>query len=109
MESLNRIELKGVVGYKRMMKVGDRNLATFSVATTYGYKDIDGGAVMETTWHLVRAWGGNGITEETLEKIHERTPVSVTGRLRAQRYTDNEGNDRTTYEVIASKVEIMEE
>ena len=107
MESLNKVELKGTVGSKKITVVGDKKLANFSVATTYGYKDKDGNAIMETTWHRVNAWSGGEISEETLEKIDKLTPVHVIGRLRAMRYINADGNETMTYEILASKVEII--
>ena len=57
MEQLNRIELRGNVGYVRLSRVGeDSQVVNFSVATTYVYKGRNGEAVMETTWHSVVMW-----------------------------------------------------
>ena len=107
MESLNRIELIGRVGYVNRNKIGSLENVTFSVATTYEYKAEDNAPVIETTWHKVTAWRGDKITDETLDAIHEWAEVKVVGRLRAIRYTDAEGNERSTYEVLAHEVEVV--
>ena len=56
MEQLNRIELRGNVGNIKLQTVGDKLAARFTVATNYAYKDKDGSAVIETTWHNINAW-----------------------------------------------------
>lgn len=107
MESLNRIELIGIVGNSNITRIADTELLRMSVATTYGYKGTDGTNIYETTWHNVSAWKGEKISDETIHEIHNGTKVRVVGRLRAIRFTDSEGNDRTTYEVMANEIEIV--
>ena len=106
MEQLNKIELKGNVGNNKVQIVGDNQVARFSVATNYVFKGKDGNAVIETTWHSVTAWGGRGMPDD-LNKITKGTPVYVTGRLRQQRFTGQDGVERTIYEVMAKTVEIL--
>lgn len=95
MEQLNRIELRGIVGSVRESKVGDRILVQLTVATNFMYKNKDGLPVIETTWHQV-------------EKFFDRSPeikkggkVYVLGRLKAQRYTREDGVEMTSHYVHA--------
>ena len=99
MESLNRVELIGKVGKANVTKIGDTEVLRMPVATTYGYESADG--------HNVTAWKGEKVTAETIHGIDKGTDVRVVGRLRAIRFTDSEGNDRTTYEVFANEIEIV--
>lgn len=113
MEHLNKIELQGVVGSVRTDKVGDKLHAHFTVATNYLYKTADGNAVCETTWHRVSAFEGEKITADTLNTIKDEynknyVHVRVVGRLRQKRYTDEFGNDASTYEVFANEVELID-
>ncbi len=107
MEQLNRIELKGNVGNVRYSDTGSNHMARFSLATNYLYKTKDGEAAVETTWHSVVAWEGRNI--KNLEKIEKGMPIHVIGRLRSSRYTAADGSEKQSYEVIASKLAILEE
>ena len=105
MEQLNRIELRGNVGNVRVSDVGGNRVARFSLATNFLYKGKDSEAVVETTWHNIVAWGGKGMPD--FSAIVKGAPVYVTGRLRTSRFIGNDGTEKTVYEVVASKVEII--
>lgn len=107
MEHINRIELQGHVGTVRTNVFEDRSVANFSVATEYFYKNKDGSGVSETTWHNVVAWSGKDIAD--LNSIVKGAPVYVCGRLRLNRYTNPEGVEKQVFEIIASKVRILNE
>lgn len=106
MEQLNRIEIRGNVGAVRLQVVGNSRVAKISVATNYVYKGRDGEPVIETTWHYISAWEGKNMPD--LTTIHKGDKISVTGRLRSQRYTAADGTERTAYDVLASKVALIE-
>ena len=61
----------------------------------------------DNTWHNVSAWEGRDIVDPDL--IRKGTKVHVIGRLRAQNYTDKDGQERDTFEVLATKVELLED
>ena len=98
---LNRIELRGVVGSARTMKVSESEVTRFSVATDYFFKNKEGEAVVETTWHSVMAW------DKGLSELKRGDKVEVVGRIRNTRYTDSEGMERTSTEVVASEVKVL--
>lgn len=104
MEFINRIELVGVVGTIRKQTYCGRVVANFSLVTEYSYKDKNECAVVETTWHNVVAWQ-NG--EMPLDLIERGTHICVQGRIRCRRYTGDNGEAKTFYEVIANSVEIL--
>ena len=106
MEQLNRIEIIGRVGNATVNKYGEAQTIRFSVATDYVYKDKTGTPVIETTWHYISAWEGKNMPD--LTTIHKGDKISVTGRLRSQRYTAADGTERTAYDVLASKVALIE-
>ena len=106
MEQLNRIELKGNVGNVRISDVGGNVVANFSMATNHVYKSREGQAVVETTWFNVVAWGGKGMPD--LSRIEKGMPLSVSGRMRSVRYTGQDGTERQSMEVVASKVAFEE-
>lgn len=106
MEHINRIELKGTVGNLRISEIGDSTVANFSLVTNIVLPSKNN--PMETTWHNIVAWSG-GIPTETLNALSKGQSVSVVGRMRTRSYTTVEGEDRTSYEVIARNLEIIQE
>ena len=84
MEQLNRIELRERSKRKApdlFRKCDGQDYRCHD----YAYKDREGAAVIDTSWHSVVAWEGKNI--HGLDKIVRGTKVHVTGRLRYQKYT----------------------
>ena len=108
MEYLNKIELRGVVGVSRLTNCGLTTVCNFSVMTEYAYKGSDGCAIIDTMWFSVIACGPKPQWPD-FTQIQKGCKVHVIGRLRAKRYVDNSGCDRTVYEVVAQSIEIMED
>ena len=73
MEQLNRIELRGNVGNIRISAAGSGQVARMSLATNFMYKNRDGEAVVETTWHNIVAWSGKGMPD--FNRIGKGTPL----------------------------------
>jgi len=107
MEQLNRIEIRGNVGSVKLQKVGDRLAARFTVATNYAYKDKDGAAVIETTWHNVSAWQGRG--ETNFQDIVKGSKIYVMGRLRNNKFTGSDGQEHSTCEINAQNVVLIDD
>lgn len=106
MEQLNRIELRGTVGSVRLQTYDDNVVARMSVATNVAYRDKDGSAVIETTWHNVSAWEGKEI--RNLEKIEKGTKVYVQGRLRNTRFVGQDGIEHYSTDIQAYRIVIIE-
>lgn len=105
MEYLNKIELQGIVGNARTQKIGYIEMARFSVATDYCYENKAGEKITETTWHQVVVFQND--RNPDLSIITKGARVSVTGRLRNNKYTDRDGNERTSIEILANQVTIL--
>ena len=105
MEHLNKIELRGIIGSVYVKDFGNTKSANFSVATDYCFKSQDGTPVIETTWHRVIAWEGNQI--KNLDQLKKGCGVHVIGRIRSQKYIASDGTEKSVFEVIASKVELI--
>ena len=106
MEQLNKIEIRGIVGSVYVKDFGNTKVANISVATNYGYTSRDGSAVIETTWHYVTAWEGKDI--QNLDQLKKGSRIHVIGRLRNRKYVAADGTERIAYEIVASKVEMIE-
>lgn len=107
MEDLNKIELRGRIGNVRLQNVGGKQVARFTVATDYIYKDKQGAPAIETTWHNVNAWEGKNIS--CLEHLDKGRVVYVVGRVRNQKYVGNDKLEKNSSEVLAGSVSIVEE
>ncbi len=96
---MNRIELRGTVGSVYVKTFSNEKVSSFSVATDYSYVSKDSPPIVETTWHRVVAWN--------CPEISKGSKVHVLGRLRANRYTDANGNQKFVYEVLANGVKVI--
>lgn len=103
MEQLNRIELRGIIGTVRVTDFVGSKCARLSVATSLAYRDKDGSAVIESTWHSVVCFEGKDVCE--LESLEKGDKVHLVGRIRNQRCTDENGNSRMVTEVLASRLD----
>lgn len=101
------MEIRGHIGTVRVMNVHDSKVARISVATNYVYTGKDNCPVIETTWHNVTVWGGNSFDD--FDSLERGKGIHIVGRLRNQRYTGSDGCERTTTELIATDVKIVED
>lgn len=100
-ECINRVELQGIIGSARRYTVGGQEGFQFTLATNRAYKDKDGNPVIETQWTVCTGWEKDGIDESIFKKGQT---VHLTGRLRTQRYTTADGDERYTTEVIVHDI-----
>ena len=107
METINKIELLGIVGSVRFQHINDKQMAKFTVVTNRAYKNKEGAPVIETQWHNVTAFEGKNVQD--LDKIEKGRAVKVTGRLQVQRYTGVDGVERTSVDVICTRLTILPE
>jgi len=107
MEQLNRVELRGNVGNIKLQTTKEKKMIIFSLATNKAYNGKDGSAVIETTWHNVVAFEGKEIHD--LDKISKGSRVYVCGRLRNQKFTGSDGVERSSYDVLANRLVLINE
>ena len=107
MEFLNRIELRGVVGRADFNSYKGNQVCNFSVVTEASAVDRNTGAsISEPTWFNVTAWSGiQGL--EDLTEIKKGSWVNVIGRLRLDKWTTPDNEERTSLEVQARMVKIL--
>lgn len=103
--SINRVELRGNVGSEpRINEVGESKVIRFSLATNETFKDRNGVLKEETTWHSVSAWAGRGMPD--FNEIKKGTCVSLMGRIRNNKYTNTEGEEKNYTEILANRLTI---
>ncbi|MCO6416210.1 single-stranded DNA-binding protein [Siccirubricoccus sp. KC 17139] len=103
--SVNKVILVGNLGRDpeaRNMQSGDR-VVTFSVATSESWNDRASGERKEKTqWHRVAIF--NQKLGEIAEKyLRKGSKVYLEGQLETRKYTDKDGNERETTEVVLSR------
>lgn len=107
MEQMNKVELRGVVGSVRVYTYEESRMARIGLATNYAFKDRNGTAVIDTSWHNVIAWEGR--TLQDLDRIAKGTKLRVVGRIRYQKYTGVDGEERIGTDIVAANVEIIDD
>lgn len=100
MEQLNKVELKGFVGRADTKPIGDTMITRFSVATNYAYES-NGSPVVETTWHSCVSFDKKAAELKTGDNVH------LIGRIRRQRFTDTEGQERDMVDIFVNNLEIL--
>ena len=105
MEQLNSVILRGIIGNARIQNIGETQMARFSVATNYAYKNRSGEAIIDTTWHQVTAFKNDKMPD--FSTLVKGVGVEVKGRLRNNRYTDSNGVERVITEILANKIDII--
>lgn len=108
MDQLNRIQLRGYIGSIRLTEFDGKTVAAFTVATNLAYKDRQGCAVIETTWHHAQAFQSDGISGETLRSLSKGDAVSLTGRLRNQRYAREDGTEVCNTEIRVQNLQKLD-
>ena len=106
MESLNNIELQGVIGTCKITPVNGTRVARFTLATDNTYTSKDGSMIIDTTWFNCTAWESSKIN--CLDKLGRGGKVHILGRVRMQRYTDASGSTREIWEIVAQELKLVE-
>ncbi len=105
--SLNKIELIGNVGQEpKINDVGESKVIKFSLATSETFKDKSGTLKEEVTWHNIVAWNNKGMLDFNL--IKKGQCLSIVGRVRNNKYTSSDGQERNYNDVLANKIELVE-
>jgi len=108
MASLNKVILIGNLGRDpetRYMPNGEA-VTNITIATTETWKDRTSGERQEKTeWHRVTFY--RRLAEIAGEYLKKGSQVYIEGRLETRKWTDKEGKDRYTTEVIAAEMKML--
>lgn len=99
-KSLNKVQLIGNVGKDPEIRFsGDgKPIANFSIATSDSYTGKDGNKVEKTEWHKIVAFGK--LAEIISKYVKKGSKVYIEGQLQTRKWTDNNGQDRYSTEII---------
>ena len=106
--SLNQILLIGRAGNDPEMRYTPSGtpVTSFSLAVNNNKRDANGEWTEETEWFRVTAW--ERIAESVNQYLAKGRRVFVDGRLSTRQYTSNSGEARTSLEVRAYKVVMLD-
>lgn len=98
------VTMVGRVGADPMLKFTQKGDAwcTFRIAHTARVKNGDEWKDGQTTWVGVSAW--RTLAENVAESITKGTSVIVSGRLEQRDWETQDGERRTSYEIVADEV-----
>ena len=105
--SVNKVILVGRLGRDPEMKYTPSGaaVAKFSVATDEVFKDRSGEQQKRTEWHNIVAW--NKLAEICGQYLTKGKQVYIEGSIRSKQWEDQAGNKRTSYEIIASRMQML--
>jgi single-strand DNA-binding protein len=107
MASVNRVILVGNCGNDpeiRYMPNGEP-VANFSIATTDVWKDKQGDKQERTEWHRIVAY--RKLAEIVEAYVKKGTSVFIEGRIQSGKYTDKEGVERATFQIITEQLRLL--
>lgn len=101
---LNKVMIIGHLGRDPEMRYtpSGRPVTTYSVATSRSWNTSDGERRSDTEWFNVVAWGS--LAEICKQYLVKGQQVYIEGRLQTRRWEDDDGNKRTTVEVVAKEM-----
>ena len=107
MASVNKVILVGNLGRDpetRYMPDGGA-ITNFSIATTDTWKDKSGEKQEKTEWHRISTF--QRLAEIAGEYLKKGSQVYIEGRLQTRKWTDKDGVEKYTTEIIADRMQML--
>jgi single-strand DNA-binding protein len=105
---LNKVQIIGNLGADPEMRAlpSGAGVTNFRVAVSRNRRGTDGNMVDETEWFRVVAFdsGAYKLAEICNQYLRKGHKVYVEGRLQSRKYTDKDGLERTSVEIIAGEM-----
>lgn len=108
MASINKVIIVGNLGRDPETRYGTTGncMTNIAVATTDKWKDKTSGEQMEATeWHRIAFFGK--LAEIAGQYLKKGSQVYIEGKLRTRKYTDKEGVEKYTTEIIADTMQML--
>lgn len=104
---LNKIQIIGRLGRDPEMRITSegKSVTNFSVATGGTWTDSNGIQRDDTEWFRVEAW--DRLAETCNNYLHKGDQVYIEGRIKTRKYTDSNGIERTSVDVVANNMLIL--
>ena len=108
MASLNKVMIIGNLGRDPEVRytADGAAIANISLATTSSWKDKNSGEKKEETeWHRVVFY--NKLAEIVGQYAKKGRPLYVEGRLKTRKWTDKDGVEKFTTEIVADQMQLL--
>ena len=105
---LNKVQIIGRLGRDVELRQtpSGQSVASFTVATDESYTSRDGQKVEQTEWHRINVFGKQA--ELCGKFIGKGSLVYVEGKLRTRKWTDQSGQERSSTEINADRVQFLD-
>lgn len=105
---LNRVMIIGRLGRDVELRQtpSGQSVASFTVATDESYTSRDGQKVEQTEWHRINIFGKQA--ELCGRFLGKGSLVYIEGRIRTRKWTDQSGQERTSTEINADRVQFLD-
>jgi single-strand DNA-binding protein len=107
MASVNKVILIGNLGRdpETRYTTGGDAVTNLRIATTETWKDKSGEKQEKTEWHTVVLFGRQA--EIAAEYLKKGRSVYIEGRLQTRKYTDKEGVEKYSTEVVGDRMQLL--
>ncbi|MCE5393412.1 MAG: single-stranded DNA-binding protein [Acidithiobacillus sp.] len=107
MAGVNKVILLGHLGRDPEMRYQPNGgaIATLNLATSETFKDRDGNRQERTEWHRVVFFGRTA--EIAGEYLRKGSQAYVEGRLQTRKWTDKDGQERYTTEIVGDRLQLL--
>jgi single stranded DNA-binding protein (ssb) len=107
MAGVNKVILLGHLGRDPEMRYQPSGaaIANFSIATSENFKDREGNKQERTEWHRIVLFGRTA--EIAGEYLRKGSMAYVEGRLQTRKWTDKEGQERYTTEIVGDRLQLV--
>lgn len=106
---LNKAMIIGNVGQDPEVRytANDSAVVTLSVATSESWKDKQSGEQQERVeWHRVVIFGK--LADIAGKYVRKGSKLYLEGNIRTRKWTDNQGQDRYTTEIVANEMQMLD-
>ncbi len=105
---INKVTLIGHLGGDPEIRhlEGGSTVGRFSLATNENYKDKEGAWQSRTEWHNIVVWREDA--ERAEKMLKKGMLVFVEGKITYRKYTDKDGIERTTTDIVANIFRTLE-
>lgn len=106
---INKVIIVGNLGADPEVRVtpGNTQIVRVNIATSSAWKDKQSGEMQERTeWHRVVFF--NRLAEIAAQYLRKGSKVYIDGSLRTSKYTDKNGVEKYTTEIIANEMQMLD-
>lgn len=107
MSGVNKVILVGRLGADPEVKTleSGTKVSSIRLATSERYKDRNGNQQESTEWHNVVLW--RGLADITEKYLNKGDQVYIEGRIKTRKWTDKDGNDRYSTDIVANEMTML--